>query len=130
MTIDSTAAALLGAIIGGLIGVVGTLISTWATFKQQTKSFNRNSIQKHIDDVISAYAFSLNVFFNIKRDGFPDRATYGDVYAKISLFGSDEVKSLVNEIIVLPSEKRKEINVDKLINSMTHHIKELEEQLN
>jgi len=129
MTIDSTTAALLGAIIGGLIGVIGTLISTWATFKHESKSFKRNSSRKHIDDVISVYSFSLNVLFNMKRDGHPDRATYGDVYAKVSLIGSNEVKALFNEIIAIPTDKRNEINMDKIINSMTHHIKELEGQV-
>lgn len=129
MTIDSTTAALFGAIIGGLIGVIGTLITTWATFKQESKSFKRNNSQKHIDDVTSAYFFSLNVLFNIKRGGSPDRATYGDVYAKISLIGSDEVKLLINEIIALPDDKRKEINLDKIIESMTRHIKTLEGRL-
>lgn len=113
--INSTTAALLGAIIGGIIGVIGTIITTWANFKKESQSFKRSNTQKHIEEVLSAYSFTLNVVFNLKREGNPDRASYGDAYARISLYGSDEVKRLLNQIIELPGDKKREIDLDRII---------------
>jgi phage-related protein len=107
INISSTTAAILGTIIGGIIGVLGTIITTWATFEKESKSFNRNISQKHIEEVLSVYSFALNVFFNLKSGGIPDRSTNGEVYARISLYGSVKVKNILNEIIQISQNKKK-----------------------
>jgi hypothetical protein len=124
--INPTTAALLGACIGGVIGIIGTLITTWASFSKDTKAFKRSKSQKYIDEVLSAYSFALNVFFNVKRGGAPDRATYGDVYARLSLFGSAEVKRILNEIIKLSPDKNPDLDIDRLIIAMQAHVGQLE----
>ncbi len=129
MNVNSTIAALLGSLIGGVIGIIGTIITIWATFEKESKSFRRNHIQKHVEEIISAYSFALNVFFNLKRNGQPDRASYGEVYVKLSLLGSDKVKSILNEIIQLPPDKKADLDIERIIAAMQDHIKELKSDL-
>lgn len=127
--LSSTTAALLGAIIGGVIGIVGTLITTWAAFEKETKAFRRASSQKHIDDVISAYQTLLRIIFTMKRELGIAEDAYNGVFAEISLVGSDEVKSILNDIIKLPHNQRKTIDTDKAIAAMQKHIKSLQGNL-
>ncbi len=126
MNIDSTIAALLGATIGGVIGVIGTIITVVSTSRREFTSFRRSQLQQNFDWVSSAYEYALNVMFNIKRDGNPDRATYGNVFAQLSLFGSPEVKSLFDHYLALDSEKKKEFETQKLINAMKEHLHSLQ----
>ena len=129
LTISSTNAALAGAIIGGVIGIISTLITTWATFNKESKLFKRNNLQKHLDEVLSTYSFALNVFFNMKRDGNPDRASYGDVYARISLYGSIEVRRIVQTIVDSAPDKKRDLDIDLIITAMKKHTDKLEKEL-
>ena len=88
MQLDSATSALIGAVVGGLIGVVGTAITAWTTARRENVSFARANSQPHAERVGEAYDFILNVLFNMNRGGNPDRTSHGNVFVRASLYGS------------------------------------------
>ena len=126
MPIDSTVAALVGAAIGGVIGVVGTVITAWATSRRERTAFLRLSSQQNADRVRSTYELALNVLFNLNRGGGPDRATYGNLFAQVTLFGSAEVNGLLNTYLAMPTQER-QADLSKFADAMKRHVESLGE---
>ena len=124
MQLDSATSALIGAVIGGVIGVVGTAITAWTAARRERVSFVRTHSPQQIDRVRDAYDFALNVLFNMGRGGSPDRASYGNVFARVSLHGSSEVKRMVDAYLEAPRERH--IDLPRLIEAMKAHLLELE----
>jgi hypothetical protein len=122
MNYETILVTLLGVVIGGMISIVGIIISNNAAHKRETLSFKRTTSQLHYDSVRSAYEFSLNVIYNMKRDGNPDRATRGDVYARLTLLGSKEVTDLITEDVLMSNEKLKIVDTNKLVKAMKKHL--------
>ena len=125
MPIDSTVAALIGAAIGGVIGVVGTVITAWATSRRERNAFLRLSSQQNADRIRSAYEHALNVLFNLNRGGGPDRATYGNLFAQVALFGSAEVSAMLNAYLEMPAQDR-QADLPKFIEAMKRHVEALD----
>lgn len=126
---SSTTAVLLGTAIGSLIGFIGTLISTLAMFKKETRLFRRNLSQKHVEEVGDTYSFFLNVIFNMKRGLKPDPNSYGDLYSRILLYGSSELKEFMKNLVSLPRPEISDKDVDSIIEAMQRHLKELNDNL-
>ena len=124
-TIDPTAAALAGAVIGGVIGVLGTVITAWAASSRERKAFLRKASQQHAERVRGTYEFALNVLFNMNRDGSPDRATLGTVFAQISLFGSPEVNQMLASLLASSTNERM-ADLAALSEAMKRHLTEIE----
>ena len=125
MQLDSATSALLGAVIGGIIGVGGTVITAWAASRRELRAFRRARSQQHIDRVRETYELALNVFFNINRSGNPDRATYGDTFARVSLHGAPEVRHILDDYLAAsPSDKK--LDVQRIVQAMKTHLNELE----
>jgi gas vesicle protein len=125
MQLDSAASALIGAVIGGVIGVVGTAITAWTAARRERVSFERTKSQQHVDRVREAYDFALNVLFNMNRGGNPDRTSYGNVFARVSLHGSADVKRIVDAYIEAAPRER-QIDLLGLIVAMKAHLSDLE----
>ena len=125
MQLDSGTSALIGALIGGVIGVVGTAVTAWTTARRERVSFERAKSQQHVDRVRDVYDFALNVLFNMNRGGSPDRTSSGNVFARISLHGSPDVKQIVDEYLATAPQDR-QIDLPRLIAAMKAHISELE----
>ena len=126
MPIDPTWSALIGAAIGGVIGVIGTLISVVAASRRELATFRRTSASEHIRSVREAYALTLNVLFNMNRGGAPDRATLGNVYAQVALAGSVTVRQLVEAYVTALPQEREKIDLQGVIDAMHEHIHSLE----
>ncbi len=123
--IDAAFAALLGAVIGGVIGVIGTILTNQAAARRELASFKRASSRQHVDRLRSTYEFALNVLFNLERSGNPDWATYGDMFARVSLYGSEEVKRILDAYLK-PHAKEAPFDIQCLIQAMKSHLEELE----
>ena len=125
MTVDPAVSALVGAAIGGIVGVVGTVLTVWSASRRERQNFLRTASQQHADRVRTTYEHALNVFFNLNRGGSPDRATYGDLFARVALFGSPAVNDLMDAFLAAPVKDR-QIDVDALVIAMKKHLSELE----
>lgn len=125
MNIDSGLSALLGATIGGIVGVIGTVISAWTASLRERRAFERANSQRHMDLVRETYQDALMVFFNMNRDGHPTREAYGTVYAQIALYGSSSVKQHLDEYLAVPHRQGK-LDLDSIVNAMKRHLDELE----
>jgi len=125
MGLDSATSALLGAVIGGVIGVVGTALTAWTSARRERVAFERTTSQQHVDRLRETYDCALNVLFNMDRGGNPDRSTYGNVFARISLHGSTEVQRIVEAYLAAAPGER-QIDMPHLIKKMKSHISELE----
>ena len=125
MPIDSTVAALVGAAIGGVIGVVGTVITAWATSRRERNAFLRLSSQQNTDRIRSAYEHALSVLFNLNRGGSPSRETYGNLFAQVALFGSAEVRAMLNAYLEMPAQDR-QVDLQKFIEAMKRHVETLD----
>lgn len=125
MQFDSATSALIGAVVGGVIGVLGTAITALTAAHRERVSFERTHSQQYIDRVRDAYDFALNVLFNMDRGGSPDRASHGNVFARVSLHGSSEVKRIVDAYLRATPQER-QIDLPRLIEAMKAHLSELE----
>ena len=125
MPFDSATSALLGAVIGGVIGVIGTAIAAWATSSRERTAFVRTRSLQHTDLVRETYAFALNVFFNLDTGGMPDRATSGKMYADISLHGSPLVREILLTYLAAKPQERT-IDMTRLREAMRAHLAELD----
>jgi len=125
MHLASASSALIGAAVGSLLTLLGTVIAAWAAARRERLSFERVHSQQHIDRVRDGYDFALNVLFNMKRGGSPDRATHGNVFARISLLGSPEVRHIVAVYLEAAPQDRS-IDLARLIEAMKSHLHELE----
>ena len=129
MQLDPAISALLGALIGGVIGVVGTVLTAWFSSRRERTSFRRTTSLQHIDRVRDTYQHALNVLFNLTSGGNPDRATYGNLFAQVSLIGSLKVNDLLQAYLDLPLP-RKPPDVTAFIRAMTEHLSDLQSRLN
>ena len=129
MAIDATSAALLGALIGGASGIIGTIITVIYSGRREVKSFERLHTKEHFERVCSAYEFALNIFFNFRRGGGnPDRASYGDMFAHISLYGSPEVRALLEAWLSGP-QNLENLEIEKIIAAMQAHLASLKNEI-
>jgi hypothetical protein len=126
MQIDAATAALLGILIGGIIGLVGTSITVTSSARLQVRAYNQANHQQKLERVIAAYEFALNVCFNLIRDGNPDRATFGAMFAQLSLHGSEKVKKIMEDYLELPTNQSKSLDIKRLYSAMAEHIADLE----
>ena len=123
--IDPAVTALVGVAIGGVIGVVGTVLTALATSGRERKAFLRSASQQHSDRVRSTYEHALNVLFNLNGGGSPDRTTYGNLVAQMALFGSPEVNRLLDAYLVLPLEGR-QADLTAFTVAMKRHLENLD----
>lgn len=107
---------LLATATGGGIGIAGLLL------KSKTDARHAKS-QQRLDRVRSTYEFALNVVFNLQRDGNPDRTTYGDMFARVSLYGSAEVKRVMDRYLANPTDKT--FDIRELSAAMQTHLETL-----
>lgn len=126
--LDPGQAALIGALIGAGSSVVVQVIAAIVTARHETRSFRRTLRKEVIASVADAYEYALNVILNMQRGENLDRATYGNVFAQISLRGSPKVKTLVKEFLALPVTTRESFNIELLIEAMQQHIAQLENE--
>ncbi len=124
--LDPGVAALLGALVGAGSSVIVQIVAAFVTASHETRTFRRTLRKETIASVADAYEHALNVLFNMRRGGAPDRATYGAVFAQLSLRGSTEVKSLMEEFQNLSSQDRTGFDIDKMIKAMQAHLEQLE----
>jgi hypothetical protein len=129
MPLDASTAGLVGAVIGGVIGTVGTLITAWATANREKTAFARAQSDQHLNRVREVYDYALNVLFNMERGGAPDRASLGTAFARVSLHGSSEVDRMVQAYVNAPAQQR-QLDMNRLIAAMKSHLSELESSLN
>lgn len=127
--LDPGVAALIGALIGAGSSVVVQVIAAIISARHEARSFQRAFRKEVIGSVTDAYEYTLNVLFNMKRGNPPDPATYGNVFAQISLRGSDEVNELMNEFHSLAPAARADFDVSRVINAMQNHVKQLEREV-
>lgn len=126
MQLDPAISALIGAVIGGVIGVIGTTITVWSASRRELKAYRRTKSQQHSDRIRETYEYALNVFFNLARDGSPDRATYGNMFAQLSLYGSREVKRILDNYLTAQTTDKHSIDLENLIQAMKKHLSEVE----
>ncbi len=125
-TIDPGMAALFGAAIGAGASVIVQIIGAFVTSEHEVKRFQREIIKQQVVTLSETYELALNIIYNMKRNGNPDRSTRGSVFAQISLVGSPAVISLVNEFLEINSESQKKFDLNQLVKAMKEHISEVE----
>ncbi|MES2947157.1 MAG: hypothetical protein V4858_01315 [Pseudomonadota bacterium] len=125
--LDPTVSALVGAAIGGVIGVVGTVITAWATSKREYRTFLRATSQQHNERVRSTYEFALNVVFNMSKRASPDRGTLGTTFSQVRLFGSAEVNELLGSYLDSPAQST--LDLSALVGAMKRHLLDLDKEL-
>jgi hypothetical protein len=126
VVLDPAVAALLGSVIGGIIGVCGTVVTAIATTRREFRAFQRTQSQQSFDRICAAYEYALNVFFNLKQSGSPDRASYGKMFAEVSLYGSSQVKALLDDYLARSPEDQAKFDVQQLIRLMKEHLESLQ----
>lgn len=124
MAIDAGLAAILGAAVGGVLTLIAAVVSGMFTAWQENRANSRAAREAKLASTIDAYEYALNVFFN--KDGNPDRATRGNVFAQISLRGSQQVRVLLEEYLALPNDQRLAFDIDRFVFAMKAHIAEIE----
>ena len=117
--IDPVILTLSGTAIGGVIGIAGLLMKSKSDAKHA-------KAQQRIDRIRSTYEFTLNVVFNMQRDGNPDRTTYGDMFARVSLYGAPEVKRALDRYLAATPSDRKTFDIRELSSAMKAHVDQLE----
>ena len=116
--IDPAILTLTGTAVGGIIGIAGLLMKVKADARH-AKS------QQRLDRIRSTYEFALNVVFNMQRSGNPDRTTYGDMFARVSLYGSPEVKRILDRFLAAtPPDKA--FDIRELSSAMKAHVDQIE----
>lgn len=128
LQLDPTISALAGALIGGVIGVVGTVLTAWFAASRERLAFRRSVSLQHCDRVREAYEHALNVLVNMSNGGNPDRTTYGNLFAQVALLGSPEVDSLIQNYLE-QSQPRKAPDLPKIIAKMKTHMAALRNEL-
>jgi hypothetical protein len=128
MQLDASTSGLIGAVIGGVIGTAGTLITAWTTARRERIAFDRSQAEQHLNRVREVYDHALNILFNMERGGMPDRASLGTAFARVSLHGSAEVDRIVQTYVNAPAQQRA-IDMSRVIAAMKAHLSELESHL-
>ena len=124
--LDPGIAALFGALIGAGASMIVQIIAAFVTARHESRSFQRTFRKEQVANVADAYEHALNVIFNMRTDGNPDRSTRGKVFAQISLRGSAPVRVIIETFLNLSPEEKRDFEIEGLIEAMQRHITQLE----
>ena len=124
--INAATSALVGAIVGGLVALIGVLLNLWAAKSREAKSFERTKRLRMIEQTADSYQYALNVIYNLKRGGMPDRSTRGNVFGQMSLFACGSVRAISDDFLKMSDDEQKTFDLDPLIKEMRSHLDQLE----
>jgi hypothetical protein len=114
----------VGALCGALPGTIAAVLVARGAAQQETTRIARQLREAEIERVRQAHAFVLNVAFNYRRGGNPDRPTQGQLYAHVQLDVSPSVRAELLPFVHGHSPWQ-ELPVEALVSKMREHVEAL-----